>query len=89
MSVEGFLKLIFQILDASPVAEVNIVPGHQVKDHAVVNRFKAYDLLIVEVGQHLIQLMDAVKNAGKGEAAAVDIGIVGLQVFGKLLGVLH
>lgn len=79
----------FQVFDSVFVAQVVIGMGRQIKDHTVVNIFEAYDLLIVEVGQHLVQLMNLGEDTGEGEAAAVDIGSVGLEAGGELVDVLH
>ena len=89
MSVEGFFELVFQILDSSQVTEIDIVPGHMVEYHAIFDRLKAYDLLGIQVGQHLVQQTYLGERARESEAAPVAIGVFGPAVKGELMGVLQ
>ena len=58
-------------------------------DHAVVDVFKAGYFFRTEIGEHFVQLRDAVEDTGQGEAAPVDIGVVGPEVGGEPMGVVH
>ncbi len=43
----------------------------------------------VQTGKHLVQLINPFQYAREGEAAPVDIGVVGLEIKGELVGVAH
>ncbi len=58
-------------------------------DAAVVIMLEADDLFRDSIGQDLVEPLDAVEDAGKGQGAAVAIGIVGSEVGGQLTGVFH